>query len=84
MMSIRKLSELVEKARNENQRSGQFGIDACRESIEWSMDFEKKSAKELYPTFISRAICDVFFNVNMIIACEELIKEEIARRKEGK
>lgn len=82
-MTIKRLNEVLAEGRKQKQTkkyhntyyNGNFGIDACKESVNWKVKAYDKSLEELYGEFITRALTQVGFNINMILACEELMEK---------
>jgi hypothetical protein len=70
------LADLRKGREKGKYEEGMFGIKECRKSIEWDKDFYKKSLHEIYCELISRCLKDRLANELMIIACEEMMKEE--------
>ena len=70
------LQQILEKEKQYRCEGGAFGIDACKEQIEWEVEHFKKSLFELLEEYVERANIDVFFNRAMILACWELINKE--------
>lgn len=76
--TIKELNDKIEEVRirvaNGELQEGDFGIRACKDSILWEERVMNKSLFEQYWDMIRRASYDYFFNFNMIVACEELMK----------
>ena len=68
--------EAIIRIESENRREdGSFGIKACKEQIEWEVEFYKKSLFQLLEEYVANAKENVFFNRAMVLACWELINE---------
>lgn len=70
------LEQILEREKQNRCEDGQFGMKACKESIEFETHFFGKSLYELLGEYVKRANEDVFFNRRMILACWELINKE--------
>ena len=75
-MTKRTLEEIIAREMEVRHEGGSFGIKACKESIEMSVKYDKKSLYELLGEYVERANTDVFFNKAMVLACWELINEK--------
>lgn len=77
---MKTLEEILEKTKNDG-KGGIFGIDACKESIEWSVEnrirlngeTRQHALFELLQEYLDRAQDDILFNKTMIQACWQLI-----------
>lgn len=69
------LEEIITKEQQNRHEAGQFGIDACKESIQRAKDIYGLSYYEQLEDMVKRANTDVFFNKQMVLACWELINE---------
>lgn len=73
------LEQILEKEKANRHEEGDFGIKACKRSIKWQIEFEKKYNKvdlslyTLLERYVRRANEDKFFNDAMVLACWELI-----------
>ena len=72
----KELDEIRVKSRNGKLQEGTFGIKACKESIKWVEIYCKESLGKQYVELVRKALIDPFFNLNMIVACEELLLGE--------
>ena len=70
------LQQIIEKETARRHEGGDFGITACKESIERKVKLFNKSLYELLEEYVKRANEDIFFNDAMVLACWELINEE--------
>ncbi len=70
---MKTLEQIVEKEKAHRHEEGDFGIKACKESIQWSVHFSGKSLYELLEGYVKRANEERFFNDAMVLACWELI-----------
>lgn len=68
------LEMIIDKERECRISGGQFGIEACKESIRWYLE-HGKTLYQLLEEYVKRANEDVFFNRQMVLACWELINE---------
>ena len=75
-MAKRTLEEIIAREKECRQEGGMFGIKACKESIESSVELFHKSLYELLGEYVERANTDAFFNRAMVLACWELINEQ--------
>ena len=75
-MKKRTLEEIIAREKEIRTEGGTFGIAACKESIEFSVEHLHKSLFELLNEYYERANTDVFFNKAMVLACWELINEQ--------
>lgn len=77
---MKTLEQIIKEEKNVRIEGGDFGINACKESIILELETAKKynQPKTLYTLlekFVKRANEDVFFNSRMVLACWELINE---------
>ena len=70
------LEQIVTKERAHRVESGEFGINACKESIRFEVTQMNHTLYELLEKYVKRANEDVFFNKAMVLACWELINEQ--------
>ena len=70
------LEQIIEKEKKYRVEGGDFGINACKKSINFSKNAFGKSYYEQLEEFVKRANEDVFFNSAMVLACWELINEQ--------
>ena len=68
-----KLDEIRVKSHKGLLQNGLFGIKACKESILWQEKFMKQPLSHQYIELVQRGMHELGFNLNMIVACEELI-----------
>lgn len=72
------LEEILEKEKANRHSDGMYGINACKESI----NFSKKQLGQSYymqlEEYVKRANEESFFNRAMVLACWELINEQNA------
>ena len=73
---LKDLYLIVNQESSRRQENGEFGINACKESIKFARDVMKKSYWSQLVEFIDKANNDIFFNRAMVLACWELIGEE--------
>ena len=69
------LDEIRVLSKEGELQEGQYGIKACKEAILWNEFYHEESLFEQYMTLVQRGLNEVMFNLNMIVACEELIME---------
>ena len=67
------LEQLLESERKYRKEDGSFGIKACKESIMFDVEFNKKDLYTLLKEYVERANNDILFNKAMVLACWELI-----------
>lgn len=72
------LKQILEKEQAHRHSSGEFGIDACKKSINFSKNTLGKSYYVQLEEYVKRANEDNFFNKAMVLACWELINEQYA------
>lgn len=70
------LEQILETEKAHRHESGTFGIQACKESIMFDVNFFKRDLYELLKEYVERANNDIFFNRAMVLACWELINEK--------
>lgn len=75
-MKKRTLEEIIAREKEIRVEGGTFGIAACKESIEFSVEYLHKSLFELLNEYYERANTDAFFNKAMVLACWEMINEQ--------
>ena len=75
-MTKRTLEEIIAREKEIRTEGGTFGIAACKESIEFSVEYLHKNLFELLGEYYERANTDAFFNKAMVLACWELINEQ--------
>lgn len=84
---MKTLEQIILKEKEMRKVGGDFGINACKESIKNEIQNNKKY-NEIYNTdkyttslyvllekYVKRANEDIFFNDTMVLACWELINE---------
>lgn len=69
------LEQILEKEKKCRHEDGDFGIAACKESINFSKNAFGHSYYYQLEEFVKRANEDPFFNKAMVLACWELINE---------
>ena len=72
------LQEILEYENEHRHEGGDFGIKACKESINSALTIDHKygGTKTLYnllEEYVQRANEEIFFNNAMVLACWELI-----------
>ena len=72
----RELDLIRVKSRKGKLQDGLFGIKACKEAIIWREKNMKESFASQYIKLVQRGLNEIGFNLNMIVACEELILGE--------
>jgi hypothetical protein len=70
------LETILRIEKEHRQEDGEFGIKACKESIEFTVRYFKKSLYQLLEEYVLRANESAFFNRRMVLACWELINEQ--------
>lgn len=75
-MKNRTLEEIIRAEQSHRHEGGQFGINACKESIRFSVEYLGENLADLLNGYVERANTDAFFNKAMILACWELMQEE--------
>ena len=82
MKTITALENELKNLRKERAKgkyeNGMFGITACKESIIWKINYTHKDIQDIYAELVQRALSTEWgFNELMIIACEELMTEQL-------
>lgn len=72
------LKQILEKEQACRHSDGEFGIDACKKSINFSKNTLGESYYVQLEEYVKRANEDNFFNKAMVLACWELINEQYA------
>lgn len=70
---MKTLEQIIKKEREHRIEKGDFGINACKESIRFDVEFHKVSLYTLLEEYVEKANNDIFFNKAMVLACWELI-----------
>ena len=70
------LDQIISEETKYRTEGGQFGIQACKESIMFDVEYSGKKLYELLEKYVERANRDAFFNRSMVLACWELINED--------
>lgn len=70
------LAQIIEKESKNRHEGGDFGINACKDSIRGTLKYSSKSLFQLLEEYTKRANEDIFFNKTMVLACWELINEQ--------
>ena len=70
------LEQIIEKEKKTRHEDGDFGIKACKKSINFSKNTFGHSYYQQLEKFVKRANEDMFFNKAMVLACWELINEK--------
>lgn len=70
------LQEIITKEQANRHEGGEFGINACKEAIEFDVKFNHMSLYQCLEKYVKRANEDIFFNKEMVLACWELINEQ--------
>lgn len=73
---MKTLEQILEKEKARRVESGDFGIKACKESIEFTKERFGESYYQQLEQYVQRANNDIFFNKAMVLACWELINSE--------
>lgn len=74
-MKSRTLEEIIRAEQSHRHEGGQFGINACKESIRFSVEYLGENLADLLNEYVERANADAFFNKAMVLACWELMQE---------
>lgn len=75
-MRTKTLEEIIRAEQANRYEGGQFGINACKDSIRFSVEHLGSNLADLLNEYVERANTDVFFNKAMVLACWELMQEE--------
>ena len=67
------LQEIITNEQAKRYEGGEFGINACKEAIEFDVKFHHMSLYQCLEKYVKRANEDVFFNRMMVLACWEMI-----------
>lgn len=85
---MKTLEQIIEQERAHAKKNGDYGLDACKESILSTIKtnnmLNERSGKQTYTTslyvllenYVDRANADPFFNRTMVLACWELINKQ--------
>ena len=73
MVTKRTLEEILQDEKAKAHYQGEYGLDACKQSILDHMEYQHKSLFQLLEEYLTRANKDIFFNNAMVLACWELI-----------
>lgn len=74
-MKSRTLEEIIRAEQSHRHEGGQFGINACKKSIRFSVEYLGENLADLLNEYVERANADAFFNKAMVLACWELMQE---------
>lgn len=74
-MKNRTLEEIIRAEQSHRHEGGQFGINACKKSIRFSVEYLGENLADLLNEYVERANADAFFNKAMVLACWELMQE---------
>lgn len=75
-MRTKTFEEIIRAEQANRYEGGQFGINACKDSIRFSVEHLGSNLADLLNEYVERANTDVFFNKAMVLACWELMQEE--------
>ena len=75
MMEKKSLQTIIEKEKKHRHQDGDFGIAACKHSIEFRLKYGKEDLFDLLRQYYERANNDIFFNKAMLLACWEMIND---------
>lgn len=79
-MLLNELNAIVEKEKKMVKQGklldGAFGVNACKDAIEFKKGYTKKTLKEIYAELVVRGLNENCFNTTMIVACEIMMEEE--------
>lgn len=67
------LEQIIAEETKHRTEGGQFGIQACKNSIMFAVEFFGEDLRDLLNEYVDRANRDVLFNRGMVLACWELI-----------
>lgn len=70
------LAQIIESEKENRYEGGSFGIDACKDSIRFSIEHLHENLYSLLEEYVERANSDPFFNKAMVLACWEMINEQ--------
>lgn len=70
------LEQIIESEKKHRHEEGQFGIKACKESIQFKIDYFGKNLYTLLGELVERANTENGFNETMVLACWEMINEQ--------
>ena len=76
------LEQIIEREQSKRTEGGQFGISACKESIQFYLE-HGSTLEQLLDEYVKRANEDVFFNKAMVLACWEMLEEAKAAEAES-
>ena len=75
---MKTLEQIIEREKANRTEGGQFGITACKESIQFYLE-HGSNLEDLLEEYVERANEDPFFNKAMILACWEMLEEKRAQ-----
>lgn len=70
------LEEILEYEKTRRTEDGMFGIKACKDCIRFYLE-QGEDLKLLLDSFVKRANEDMFFNKAMVLACWEMLNEQL-------
>lgn len=75
---MKTLEEILkeEQAHKEWNENGTFGINACKEEIEWKKEHLHQSYFQQLEEYVERANNEFLFNSTMVLACWLLINNK--------
>ena len=62
------LEQIIENEKAHRSEGGQFGIEACKESVKFYLDTCRLSLYQQLEEYVKRANEDLFFNKAMVLA----------------
>lgn len=74
MRTLKELEKALVQERKLAQKSGMFGLEECKKSIKEKME-NGKTLFEIYTELVVRGMKESFFNLTMIVACEQMLEE---------
>lgn len=72
---MKTLEQIIEREQSKRTEGGQFGITACKESIQFYVE-HGSTLEQLLDEYVKRANEDIFFNKAMVLACWEMLEEQ--------
>lgn len=78
-MLLNELNAIVEKEKKMVKQgkliNGAFGLEACKDAIDFKQKAFNKTLKEIYDELVVRGLNEKCFNTMMIVACEIMMEE---------
>lgn len=77
--TIAQLEKQLKKDRkaveNGKQVNGNYGLNACIDSVKYEMNLTHKTVEQVYAEQVSHCLLSAFHNTMMVVACEKIMEE---------